>query len=85
MTTHVVSDPPGARIIIDGNYMGEAPLDVRLYGPYFNGMSIWKALPKETGCTQSEMFMYGQLVPRNVFFDTNLCKSSPSVDVNVHQ
>lgn len=88
---HVESEPKGARIEIDNEYKGQTPLDIPFQydewqGPVFGGMCVMKALPTEPGhCVQSKVFIQGNRIPQNIFFDMRLCPVNPSVDVNINR
>lgn len=83
-TTEVNSYPPGARIEVDDNYLGEAPLQI-IWEGYSHNRSfvdphIVHALPIVPGqTTQTKLFYgaergvrYGDRVPENIFFDMTL-------------
>lgn len=89
----VVSDPPGARIEVNNDYIGDAPLKVMMRGTPNGGVSrnyVIRALPVEHGqFTQTKAFVhYSRIpsnpIPRRVFFDMHLKpRSDVEVDVNV--
>jgi len=60
-TTKVISDPPGARIELDENYVGDAPLEIqwrgRAKGRVFTEKHTVRALPIYPGqYTQTKFF-----------------------------
>jgi hypothetical protein len=106
--TEILSDPVGARIIVNNEYVGVTPVKVDLWHLSWSdqyahncalhqdslGASLCaekvaqseltiKALPKAAGCVQTTQIRYHDKVPSKMFFDTGLCPSNPSVDVNV--
>ena len=89
----VVSQPPGARIELNGDFMGETPLSIKvpctMEERFLEPVSI-RALPNTGGhYVQSKMFWGGNpmgpidRVPTTIFFDMRLGPSNPSIDVNV--
>ena len=89
----VLSEPVGARIEVNGDYVGDAPLTVTipcsLNGRFTETTKI-RALPIKSGqYTQSKLFFGGfltlrnDLVPSRLFFDMRLAPV-PSNDVNVN-
>jgi hypothetical protein len=86
--TQIISDPPGARVIVNGSYLGTTPTTISWTTPAlnraFSGHTLVEVLPTEPGhCTQRQPFFYGDHIPRTMFFDTRLCPQPPSIDVNV--
>ena len=91
-TTQVISDPPGARIEVDGAYLGDAPMVITWKtlwpGGLLGGYEFHRinALPTHAGhCVQSKTFSgaLGERLPNRIFFDTGLCRQTPAIDVNV--
>lgn len=82
-TTKVISIPPGARIELDGDYLGDAPLEIQwevysLRGLFTRNHTV-KALPIHVGqYVQSKFFQGGyqygspDKVPKTILFDMNL-------------
>lgn len=83
--TEILSEPPGARIEVNGNYLGEAPVTTRIrHHPadkVVMGKVIIRALPREAGQhVQTKVFQGPQypfdphrdVVPERVFFDMTL-------------
>ncbi len=90
----ILSEPPGARIEINGDYVGDAPLTVTI--PTFRGRftetTKIRALPTKPGqYTQLKFFNGGytmipnDAVPSRIFFDMRLGPASPEINVNVNQ
>lgn len=80
-----ISEPPGARIEINNNYIGNAPIVYRWHGYYVYGSS-WtvKAYPSQPGqFLQVKVLNINQL-PRRVYFNMNLGLATPTIDVNVN-
>ena len=91
----ILSEPPGARIEVNGNYIGDRPITTPLQcssdGRFLEHTTI-RALPTIPGqYVQSKFFDGGyqyshQLnnsVPSQVFFDMRLGPVSPDINVNV--
>ena len=83
-TTKVISEPHGARIELDGDYIGDTPLEIQWDGWSMNGLFTRdhevKALPIYEGQYVQRKFFRGGLlfrgsrdpVPKTIFFDMNL-------------
>jgi hypothetical protein len=97
-TIHIDSEPAGARIEVNEDYVCDAPCDVQVRadseGRFWEKTKI-RGLPKGYGYTQSKLFFgYGQSdnpylhsdhVPQKIFFDMNLAPVPRPIDVNVNQ
>jgi hypothetical protein len=71
--TEIVSDPPGARIELDDEYLGNTPLKVLLP---FHDASTLRALPTEKGhCVQQKLLNGGHKA--RIYFNMSLCKALP--------
>ena len=72
-----ISDPPGARIEIGAEYIGDAPVTVlwRRGGAYGVPNNLYlRALPTQPGdCAQFKVVGPDQPTPGRVFFDMPLC------------
>jgi hypothetical protein len=89
----VISQPPGARIELNGGFMGETPLSIKVpctNDERFLEFVTIRALPTVEGhYTQTKFFSGGNTVlqndhvPATIFFDMRLGRSNPSIDVNV--
>jgi hypothetical protein len=93
----IISDPPGARIEVNNDYVGDAPitLDIlNLYGSgQFSADTVIRAIPNEAGdFVQVKHFAghpdkYGpeksDQIPSRILFDMHLGPVAPTVDVNV--
>jgi PEGA domain len=87
----IISDPPGARIEINGNYIGDAPLvtKIRSDEPYerFYSSTVIRASPKADGYVQTKNFAPGTLegldLPDRIFFDTNLHSTYPQIPIQI--
>lgn len=97
-TTEVISEPPGARIEVDGSYLGDAPMTIKWNGYYsrrfHDRFHTIKAYPIQAGhCVQIKLFQGGfeyypnnnDPIPEKIFFDMSLCRPKPSLDVNINQ
>jgi hypothetical protein len=84
-TVQIVSQPPGAQIEVNGQYVGDAPTTVEIEtstdGRFWKDTVI-KAYPKETGYTQVRVFngksrwAISDMVPSKLFFDTRVDPSA---------
>jgi hypothetical protein len=76
MLTHINSEPPGARIEVNENYVGVTPVDVTLpqsgsHHKLKEHITI-RALALEAGKPDHEkQLYYNQWAPENVLFDMN--------------
>jgi PEGA domain len=87
----IVSQPAGARIEVNGQYAGDAPLSIDVEastdGRFWRD-TIIKAYPKDTGYTQIKAFngksrwTISDMVPPKLFFDT---RTDPSAGVQSTQ
>lgn len=86
--TRIDSSPPGARIVINSEFVGEAPVfvDLKRYVSTENRFSriIVKAMPARDGCVGAELIDPNRTLPVHMFFDTRLCPITPSVDLNIN-
>ena len=82
--TQIESSEP-ARIIVDGEFVGITPLTTILPTDNLGKRSIIviRALPVGSGCTKTEIIEVHQRLPKRMFFDTELCRPTPSIDVNI--
>ena len=75
----IVSKPPGAKIEINGHYVGDAPVTVDIEAS--NDGRFWrdtviKAYPADVGYTQIKAFngksrwAFSDMIPSRIFFDT---------------
>jgi hypothetical protein len=87
----IISDPPGARIEINGNYIGDAPLVTKIrkdteYERFYSSTVI-RAYPKGDGYVQTKHFAPGTLeglnLPDRIFFDTNLRATYPQIPIQI--
>jgi PEGA domain len=75
-TIQIVSDPPGARIEVDDDYVGDAPLEIKVPqkadGTFVRAMTI-RATPTQQGAyVQSKYFTYGSQIPSRLLFSMGL-------------
>ena len=87
----IISDPPGARIEINGNYIGDAPLVTKIrkdeqYERFYESTVI-RAYPKGAGYVQTKNFAPGTSeglnLPDRIFFDTNLRPTYPQIPIQI--
>jgi PEGA domain len=79
LNVQIVSQPVGAQIEVNGQYVGDAPLNIQIEasneGRFWRDTVI-KAYPKETGYIQIKAFngqskwAISDMVPSRLFFDT---------------
>jgi PEGA domain len=91
LKVQIVSQPTGARIEVNGQYVGDAPVSVDIEastdGRFWRD-TIVKAYPKDTGYTQIKAFngksrwTISDMVPPKLFFDT---RTDPSAGVQSTQ
>ena len=92
----IESDPPGARIEVNDDYKGTAPLTVSLpILPNGSAQNFTRmvALPAPGQRQQSKLFnpdhhsfgSSGFAVPKRIFFVMNLGTAKPAIDVNIHE
>jgi PEGA domain len=92
--TQIISEPPGARIEINDNYVGDAPITVELAqrGDYFDEDTVIRAIPTEGGdYPQTKRFLTsdpwyhpgsaGDKIPSRIFFNMHLVPGS-SISLN---
>ena len=89
----IISEPPGARIEVNNEFMGEAPLTINVRSTargMFKENTIIRALPVRAGhYVQTKMFIDGSYVPdpafskipSKIFFDMRL--GTPDINLNV--
>ncbi len=83
-----ISNPPGARIEIDGEYIGKTPITIewpRSYqnGDRFNDEITIKAFPSGPGQFQQKKFFESRgrtlpIIPKTIYFDMTSPDSSSS-------
>jgi PEGA domain len=92
--TQIISEPPGERIEINDNYVGDAPITVELAqrGDYFDEDTVIRAIPTEGGdYPQTKRFLTsdpwyhpgsaGDKIPSRIFFNMHLVPGS-SISLN---
>lgn len=94
--TQIISEPPGARIEVNDNYVGDAPVTVELpqRGEYFDEDTVVRAIPDEgADYTQTKRFLTsdpwyhpgfaGDKIPSRIFFNMHLGPATRTANVNV--
>jgi len=86
-SVEILSDPPGARIEVNDEYVGDAPCIVEVVCDG-HGKLITKfeftALPRYPGhFVQSKTFYGFAQAPARLFFDMRIGRYVPSIDVNI--
>ena len=90
-TIQIISQPPGARVEVNDDYVGDAPCTVQVTSDRngnFAQTTIIRALPTGFGYVQNKFFLvppYNQKIPSRILFDTGLGPVAPQIDVNVNQ
>lgn len=82
----IISDPPGAKIEWDGDYIGITPLKHTINGPYNGPDSFIRivAYPIYDGQqTQVKFTRLNKFLPRKIYFDMDLIKTPKRNDVNL--
>jgi len=96
-SVQIISSPPGARIEVNGNYVGDAPgtIEIPSFGDgRFRERTIIRAIPTRDGdYTQTKVFfgyaafdnpyLVSDRIPQRIFFDMRLRPANPEIDVNV--
>jgi hypothetical protein len=97
-TIQVMSEPPEARIEVNGDYVGDAPCSIEVPSfadGRFRERTVIRAIPTRGGdYTQTKIFegyaafnnpyMVSDKIPNRIFFNMNLGPANPEIDVNVH-
>jgi len=89
--TEIISDPPGAKIEINSEYVGDTPLSTHIVRKYDGFLGSWEgfwitANPTQAGqYVQRKFIVSGEPTPKRVYFNMDLGPVSPQVDVNVNQ
>jgi hypothetical protein len=88
-SVEIISEPAGARIEIDDDYIGDAPLVVGIpqTDGYFKKQTVIRAIPTEAGdYVQTKLFQgtgadasYGSKIPSRILFDMRLGPSTPGL------
>lgn len=83
----IISDPVGARIEINDDYIGDTPLFVEIKAPVniegeVNTDLYIRAIPKQAGYTQSKDLKWGRL-PKRIFFDMHLHPVGESIKIDI--
>jgi hypothetical protein len=90
-SVQIISEPPEARIEINGNYIGDAPLVTKirkdLDSERFYSSTVIRTYPKGDGYVQTKDFSPGTLeglnLPDRIFFDTNLHSVYPQLPIQI--
>lgn len=78
----IVSDPPGAKIEWNNDYIGTAPMR-KTYNGEMPEIVI-KAYPTYAGqFVQVKILSKHQPLPRTIYFDMNLAPQSPEYNINI--
>ncbi|MDO8302305.1 MAG: PEGA domain-containing protein [Sedimentisphaerales bacterium] len=84
--TTVISAPPGARIEVDNNYVGDAPVDIKWdnqSSDRFSSSHTVKASPLyPSQQAQVKSFSLGDKIPKTIFFDLNRARTHDRYELN---
>lgn len=96
-TIQIISEPPGARIEVNDDYVGDAPRSIEFpcdpEGRFIERTRI-VALPVGFGYTQRKLFLgypytisslKGDKIPSRILFDMRLRPVSTDINVNVNE
>lgn len=86
----ILSDPPGARIEVDSDYLGEAPLTYSFESPIGDRVWPWPsevtAIPAERGqYVQRKVFRRMQRLPSRILFVMDLAPPRDSTRIEIDQ
>ena len=83
----ILSDPPGARIEVNGNYIGEAPciatVEVMPSGGLWGEKMIVASPVIDGQQVQTKWFRHLQESPDRILFDMNLRRSPARLDLRI--
>lgn len=81
------SDPPGAKIEVENNYVGQTPCSLKFDGTYSTTTTrIVNAYPNQSGqYVQRKVFNPGEFYPQKMYFNMNVGPVTPAMDVNVNK
>lgn len=91
----VVSDPPGARIVVNDDYIGDAPCEIPMtlishrmmdgtYAPeYAAGLYVIKALPAHPGESPQVTVLSDRVPPKRLLFVMDLVRVPREINVNL--
>ncbi|MDC0977647.1 PEGA domain-containing protein [bacterium] len=91
--TQIISEPSGAKIEIDGEYIGSTPLKINLlkYAKKYNSLSgyqmlIIKALPIYGGQQVQSKFIddLDKRIPQRIYFDMSLVTTPKKYEIDVN-
>lgn len=81
---HIDSDPQGAIIEWDNNYIGKTPFDYTVNGGMGDGVYVTlKATPTESGQYTQTKVLHNPL-PNNIYFVMTLVPTEPTYNINVN-
>lgn len=90
-TIKIISDPPGARIEVDNDYVGDAPIEIQVEGTENRTFANWfhatniSAIPIHPGqSVQTKTFYQSDKIPNTILFDMNLSYVPRQYDINIH-
>jgi hypothetical protein len=82
--TYFESQPAGARVVINGEYIGKTPFRKNIKELVsVPGLVVVKALPAGKGCVQVEAIK-NQRPPRRMFFDMAVCPIPGALDITIN-
>jgi len=92
-TIEIISDPPGAVIEVNQDYVGKAPCTIEVRssweGTFKRLRTTIAAIPTKPGQWRQEKSFWGgssvnpDPIPHRLYFNMNLGYATPQIDVNV--
>jgi len=81
-----ISDPPGAKVELDNNYVGVTPCSTSFDGRYsINNRRLVNAYPVQSGqYVQSKTIGLGEFYPPKMYFNMKVNPEAPAAGVNVN-
>lgn len=94
----IISEPSGAKIEVDDNYIGETPLNINLEGweetcTFIRDHEIVAHPVRAGGQMQFKFFSgwhrpdqrFGDKIPETIYFNMNLVRSPEKYDININK
>lgn len=97
-TVDIISEPLGAKVEVDDNYIGETPLTINIEGwastrTFIRSHTIVAHPVRAGGQTQVKIFSgwyeadhrYGDKIPNKIYFNMNLIRIPEQYDININK
>ncbi len=81
---HIISDPPGAKIEINDNYIGVTPIDANLWYQNWAMIRI-VANPVLPGQYLQNKLLMVPPIPQTIYFNMNLVPTGNDINVNINK